>query len=151
LALVTYTSVDEAFGTGWPEKKPLYRLRGRRKTMNMNKPLMVLVMLVLTTFVGMIAWADLADAFKRTPTAAHSSITNHTGTTTSTSKDSTSGDGNSTPTITNGGDVRNTTDRMKRSALGGIHSCYQQCRMECPNGKDGGPCDNMCQKNCGGR
>ena len=142
--------------------------------MNMNKPIMILVMLVLTAFVGMMVRADLADAFKRTPSSAHSSITNHTGTTNSTSKDSTtgaanstnydhpeptnskqkvsaSGDGNSTPTITNGGDVRNTTDRMKRSALGGIHSCYQQCRMECPNGKDGGPCDNMCQKNCGGR
>jgi hypothetical protein len=137
--------------------------------MNMNKQLMILVMLVATTFVGMMLWADLADAFKRTPSSAHSSITNLTGTTNSTSKDSTtgaasstnfdhpkpkvypSGDGNSTPTVTPGGDVRNTTDRMKRSALGDIHKCYVECRMECPNGKDGGPCDKMCQRNCGGR
>ena len=106
--------------------------------MTMDKRLTMIVMLLLATFVGMIVWADLADAFTRTPRAANSSITHQTGTT-------------STPTVYSSGGANNSSTLIDRSKKSPRALCYQQCRMECPNGKDGGPCDNMCQSNCGGR
>ena len=105
----------------------------------MDKRLTILVMLLLATFVGMIVWVDLADALTRTPGAANSSITNKTGTTPS------------APAVTSSGGTNNSSTLIDRSKKSPRAACYQQCRMGCPNGKDGGPCDNLCQSNCGGR
>jgi hypothetical protein len=105
--------------------------------MNMNKPIMILVMLVLTAFVGMMVRADLADAFKRTPSSAHSSITNHTGTTNSTSKDSTTGAANST----NYDHPEPTNSKQKVSASGDGNStptCMSSAEMGILGGRISG-------------
>jgi hypothetical protein len=120
-------------------QKPLYRLTGRRERMTMNKPLQIFVLLVSTTFVGMIVWADLADAFTYTHKSANSSITNRPEPATSPKMGPTSGDGKNTVSSTQGA-------KMKNPML----SCYANCMLEV-GGRDNpsGFLSATCQKQCG--